>query len=120
MAESTKATDSARQSAEEKGIDLSSVKGSGSGGQVTKSDVEQASAPEAESATAEEAPEKLFYVKVNPALGQYQSKVVVGDQEFLPGDEVATNIVSQSEYEELKKAKDPEHGIQLLLKGKEA
>lgn len=54
-----KATDAAKQKAEEKGVDLSGLEGSGSGGKVTVEDVEKA--------------EEKFLAFANPELGSYSA-----------------------------------------------
>ena len=127
MAETTtdqKATDAAQRRADEAGLDLAGVEGTGSGGQVTAQDVERAiQAEEAEEAAARLAggeaargeAETLVVLKLKPALAREgTTSVEVGDRTFRAGDRV-----SRAEFDRLlKPAKDTE-GRQALHIDKE-
>jgi pyruvate/2-oxoglutarate dehydrogenase complex dihydrolipoamide acyltransferase (E2) component len=104
LATKDKATEAAQKKAEEAGVDVAKVEGTGADGAVTVRDVEEKAAE----------PEKRFRVKLNPALGQSLDLVEVGGRIFRGGE-----AVSEREFEALKEAKDPYSGVQLLLKGKE-
>lgn len=97
------ATPAAEEKAVELGVDLGKIEGSGAGEKVTVQDVE-ASAAE---------PEKLFELKINPALGGVLS-VRIGDEVFTGGEHR-----TESEFEELKKARDVSGRLQLIQKSKE-
>lgn len=127
--EEQKVTPAAQKRADELGIDLSTVEGTGSDGSIKVEDVDNAhadiektrqaaedaakEAAEAESRLAAQAPERLFRAKINPALGENVPSVDAFGRVFRGGEPVP-----ESEYAELTKAKSPE-GIQLILKGKE-
>lgn len=96
-------TPAAEKKADELGVDPSKVEGSGSGDKIVVEDVE---------AKASE-PEKSFRVKLNPELGPTLS-VRIGDETFVGGE-----IVTESQFEELKQAKDPTGRFALLHKGQE-
>ncbi len=118
-----KATDAAIRKAEELGVDISAVEGTGSEGQVTAPDVERTAAEleqaaqearqaqeEADQNAAEE--NRVFRVRLNPALGPNTDGVDVGGTFYREGSKV-----TQKEFEELRKAKIG--GVQALLKGAE-
>lgn len=124
MAQDVNATPAAKDLAEEHDLDLSSVQGSGEDGKITKPDVEAAleesssadAASVPEGASAAEEPEELFYAKLNPKLGEFTPKVVIGDRTFLEGEARKDNIVTASEFERYQYT-DPTGGFQWLLKG---
>lgn len=95
MAKDTKATEAAQATADEFGIDVAQVEGSGAEGQVTKPDVEAALADP--SALADE----LHYVELHDAVGFMSptSSVMVGGRVFEPGSNNPMNVVSASEWE---------------------
>lgn len=105
MASKKDATEAAQRRAEEEGVNLSKVEGSGQGGTVTVSDVEEAA----------QEPEKMFEVKLNPRLPSFQllTSVTAFGRVFSGGE-----VLSESEYERYKEAESAE-GIQLLIKGQE-
>lgn len=119
MAKDAKATDAAKELADELQVDLAKVEGSGSEGQVTKPDVEAALADPA--ALSEE----LYYVELHEGVGLMSPTggVLVGERLFHPGSENPLNVVSKSEWEEKYKgllgAPSPSYpeGTPLLKKG---
>ncbi len=100
------ATEAAEKKAEEREVDIAKVEPTGSGGQVTASDVEE-QAPE----IAAEA-NRVFRVRLNAALGPNVDGVDVGGKFYKEGTRVTA-----AEFEELRKAKVGGH--QALLKGAE-
>lgn len=130
MTQEVKATEAAERKAEELGVTLAEVEGTGAGGKVTVEDVEAAAkalnehppgedAPdEEEEEAAEEGPdEEVFEAKLNPDLGN-QLSVRIGDKVYENG-----TPVTESEYEGLKvhrSGPSVEHpsGVQYVLKGK--
>ena len=135
-ADEVKATDAARTLAEDEGINLAAIEGSGTDGQVTKPDVEQAiEARDAEGDEGgDEQPleeqaegEKLLYAEFNPKLGD-QERLVLHDAEgngrlFLKSDP-NSRIVTESQFEEFNRwphPPTPEHpnGFKYLIRGRE-
>lgn len=96
-------TPAAKDKAEELGVDPSKVEGSGANDKIVVEDVEAKAAE----------PEKSFRVKLNPDLGPTLS-VRIGEQTFVGGE-----TVTESQFEELRKAKDPTGRVSLLHKGQE-
>jgi pyruvate/2-oxoglutarate dehydrogenase complex dihydrolipoamide acyltransferase (E2) component len=125
VTEDVKATDGAKALADERDVDLSSVEGTGSGGQVTKGDVEKALDSSPVGATPE--PEKMILAELNPKLGDLDRLVLYdseGSPRTLVGSSPATRIMSKSEFEDLSQAKHPPtpdypQGFKYLLKGRE-
>lgn len=127
MAEEIKATEAAQERAEAAGLDLASIEGTGSGGQVTAQDVDRAiAAAEAEAATvaeaeeesaraaAEQEAEELVVVKLNPALVEEGVTTVEAGGRTWP----SRQPVTRADFEQnLKPAKDTE-GRQALHIGK--
>jgi len=128
MAETeTKATDAAQRRAEEAGLDLASIEGTGADRQVTAQDVDRAvaaaeakqgaiAAAEEESsrAAAEAAAEELVVVKLNPALVEEGVTTVQAGGRTWPN----RRPVTRADFEaNLKPAKDTE-GRQALHIGK--
>lgn len=109
-------TDSAQQAADDLGVDLAQVSGSGAEGRITKADVEAAHAVQTEEQRVAE--EKYYRARINPALYNVTS-VSIGGKEYLAG-----TPITGAEYEALKEHRStptPEHptGVQLVLRGKE-
>jgi len=123
--EEPKATQAAKDLAEEQGVDLATVKGSGADGQITKEDVKGVLPSDEEQEPESESPEKLYYGILNPKV--QTDRVALTDaqgNEFLLVADPVTGIVqgrvfSASELDELNKQKAPE-GFKYLLKGREA
>ena len=126
MADTNQASDAAKKRAEDLGVDISLVDGTGSGGNITVADVEQAAKEAAASdgsaganagtnAGTEAEVEASYAAKVNPAL-DYQSVVVnLGGErrEIKTGDPL-----TESELEELREIKTGS-GLQYVVKGKQ-
>lgn len=97
------ATEPAQKLADEKGIDLSGVGGSGSGGQITKADVEAlvAAQDQAQQSVPDEPPKEPVPVYLNPAtlLGGYDS----GDGLELKAGE--RKVLSHEDYQRYKNRK---------------
>lgn len=125
MTEDINATDAARRLADEEGVDLAEVSGSGSGGQITKPDVEAAmstatSAEDASSA-AEVYEDPLIYVNFNPDhpdLGVGTSALHLAGRMFYPGENDTRNVMRESEWENYRGlGKGPESSHAYLRKG---
>lgn len=124
MAKETKATDAAKDFADQMGAELSQVEGSGAEGQVTKPDVEAALAS---GEAIPEAEEEFYLVLAGDAtLMSPTTSVVVGERAFYPGENDPRNIVSASEWEEKYKGavgpptEEYPKGLPLLKKGGKA
>lgn len=95
------ATDSAQKRADELGVDIDKVQGSGQDGRVLVSDVEAAAGDE---------PQSSYVVKLNPDsnLGGYQF-----DSDFgvLPG---VSYLINQQQYDKYKSVKHK--GVKVLAK----
>lgn len=100
------ATDAAKKEAQEKGMDLSSVEGSGSGGKVTKADVAEA--------------EEKFLVFANPSFGSWKHSVMdeYGLRDFYrdPNENPAGPQAQMLTAEEYDKFNDVRDGASVLLK----
>ena len=122
MAETIQASDAAHKRADDLGVDISKVDGTGSGGNITVADVEQAAKEAAHTggsaganARTEAEVEASYAAKINPAL-DYQSVVVnLGGErrEIKTGDPL-----TESELEELREIKTGS-GLQYVVKGKQ-
>lgn len=128
MAETeTKATEAAQRRAEEAGLDLADIEGTGAEGQVTAQDVDKAiaaaeeqaealrrSEEEAAQAAAEQEAQELVVVKLNPALVEEGVTTVEAGGRTWPNKKPVT----RADFEQnLKPAKDTE-GRQALHIGK--
>lgn len=106
-----KATDGAKSLAEEQGIDISGIEGSGKEGQVTKADVEAA-------LSEEPVQEKMFRVQLSPKLDRLSRLEMVasdGTVYVLSPDEPRSMELPESVIDDLN-AQMP---FEYLLKGKE-
>ena len=136
MANEVKASEAAKALAEEEGLDLASIDGTGADGQVTKPDVEraiEARAAEGDGAAGEAPveeqaePEKFLYAEFNPKLGD-QERLVLHDAQgngrlFLKSDP-NSRIVTEGQFEEFNRwphPPTPEHpnGFKYLIRGRE-
>lgn len=125
MSEGTKATEAAERKAQELGVDLTTVTGTGAEGQIKVEDVERAAksvegtVEGAEVEGVEESgDERYFEARLNPELGD-QMSVRIGEKTYRDG-----TVISETEYEELKAYKSSptvEHpsGVMYLRKGPE-
>lgn len=125
MAES-EATEAAQRKAEELGVDLAQVQGTGVEGRVTVQDVEKASENPDSGQEPKESPGRQyqpsgtghFKVKLNPRLPKGSDAWIVNGRKFKGGEKV-----TEDEWEELSTARytDPVSGssCQVLLKGGE-
>lgn len=117
-AKPAKASAAAQKKADESGVDLATVKGTGAAGGITTDDVERAERLQAAGAVeAEEEDTRHYEARLNPELSPYPDSVRIGDRVYMNG----TRITS-AEYEELKGVKSGpsvEHpnGLQYVLRG---
>lgn len=111
MADKPKATEAAEAKADELGVDLASVEGSGASGNITVADVEQAPPKE----------DKLIYLEMNPkAFVQKPKTLIVGGKVF-HRDDPNSRIVLESEANDyLEASKDLTTGIRTLKRGGDA
>lgn len=128
MADDIKASKAAQGLAAEKDLDLSSVDGTGSDGQVTKSDVERAAeeakAQEIQEQASQEPPE-YYYVEWAPHIGQFSpvTDISVSGRTFIKGSKQPQNIVSKEDWENIYRdalgppSMDFPEGEPLLQKG---
>lgn len=132
MSQEVKATEVAERKAQELGVNVASVQGTGADGQVKVEDVERAAKAvegtvegaevegnsSVEEATEGGDAERLFEARLNPELGD-QTSVRIGEKTYVDG-----TPMSESEYESLKAYKsspsvDHPSGVQYIKRGPE-
>src|SRR5215210_3342281 len=104
-----KATEAAKQAADEAGLDIEAVQPSGAQGQVTKDDVEVAQEKQAESES------KLIYVRLNNSTN---ANVVIGsDGKTYDESNPDTLKVSEQHYNDVLSNDVDRDGNKLFKKG---
>ena len=123
---SVRATEAAERKAQELGVDLAGVTGTGADGQVKVEDVERAAksvegsveGADVEGSAGDSEGERYFEARLNPDLGD-QTSIRIGEKTYSNGTRM-----SESEYEELKAYKSSptvEHpnGLAYIKRGPE-